>query len=124
MEQLHENFTDQEKARIPENWPTLLGRAVDDVSRVVHAELRLFEAQLAVSAEALVENASVALIVFATFIIAETCIVAAAILLLHQWLQSWWLPLGLVGTAIFAGGLALRRAPIGLNKKAAGRPTE
>lgn len=122
--ELHENSTDREKARIPENWPTLLGRVVDDVSRVVHAEVRLFEAHLAVSAEALVENASMALIAFATFIIAETCIVAAAILLLHQWLLSWWLPLGLVGTAIFAAGLAFRRAAIGLNKKAAGRPTE
>jgi len=73
VKQQRENSADREKTRIPENWPTLLGRAVDDVSRVVHAEMRLFEAHLAASAEALVENASVALIVFATFIIAEIC---------------------------------------------------
>jgi hypothetical protein len=120
VEQQHENSADREKARIPENWPTLLGRAVDDVSRVVHAEMRLFEAHFSASAEALVENASVALIVFATFIIAEICIVTAAIFLLHQWLLSWWLPLGLAGTATFAAGLAAIR----LSKKAAGRHIE
>jgi putative superfamily III holin-X len=114
----HENyFTDRENARVPENWPTLLGRAVDDVSRVVHAEMRLFEAQLAVSAEALVENASLALTLFATFIIAEICLVSAAILLLHKWLLSWWLSLGLTGIAIFGAGLALRRVAIRLSKK-------
>ena len=117
----HDNFTDSEKAPIPENWPTLLGRAVDDVSRVVHAEMRLFEAHLAASAEALVENAYVALIVLATFVIAEICIGAAAILLLHQWLLSWWLSLGLLGTTTFAAGLVLWYAAIRLSKKAAGR---
>jgi len=63
---------------------------------------------------------AVALIVFATFIIAEICIVTAAIFLVHQWLLSWWLPLGLVGTATFAAGLGLSRAVIRLSKKAAG----
>jgi hypothetical protein len=100
---------DQEKTRIPENWPTLLGRAVDDVSRVVHAEMRLFEAHLAASAEALVENASVALIVFATFIIAEIC-----------YCHGRDLPLGLAGTAIVVAGLGLSRAAIRMSRKAAG----
>jgi hypothetical protein len=120
----HENFTDRENAHVPDNWPSLLGRAVDDVSRVVHAEMRLFEAQLAVSAEARVENASVALIVLATFIIAEICIVTAVIVLLHQWLLSWWLSLGLAGTTTFAAGLLLWHAAIRLSKKAAGRHVE
>jgi putative superfamily III holin-X len=118
-----ENFTDQERANVPENWPTLLSRAVDDVSRVIHAEMRLFEAHLAASAESLVENASVALIVLATFIIAEICIVTAAILLLHQWLP-WWLSLGLAGTTIFAAGLVLWHTAIRLSKKAAGQHVE
>jgi putative superfamily III holin-X len=117
------NFRDQERASVPENWPTLLSRAVDDVSRVLHAEMRLLEAHLAVSAEALVANASVALIVLATFIIAEICIVTAVIVLLHEWL-SWWLSLGLAGTTIFAAGLLLWRVAIRLSEKTAGRHVE
>jgi hypothetical protein len=79
--------------------------------------MSLFEAHLAVSAEALVENAVAALIVFATFIIAETCIITAAIFLLHEWLLSWWLPLAIAGTATLGAALA---AAIRISKKAAG----
>jgi hypothetical protein len=36
-----------------------------------------------------------------------TCFVSAAIVLLHRWLQEWWIAFALAGGALFAVGIGL-----------------
>ena len=100
------------------DWTTLAARAIDDVARVVQAEMHLAEASFRSS---LKENLNDAFAMFAVagFIAAAgVCLLAALVLLLHHWLE-WWLAFalagcisGLIAVAIV---LILRRPTSGLS---------
>jgi putative superfamily III holin-X len=106
MDSRRDELTQHEPADSP-NWPTLLGRAVDDVSRIVQAEIHLFEAHLSAFVETAIKNALAMLIVLSMFVVGGTCFVGAAIVLLHRWLQEWWIAFALAGGVFLAVAIGL-----------------
>jgi Putative Actinobacterial Holin-X, holin superfamily III len=89
------------------DWSTLVGRAIDDVSRILQSEIGLLETTLRAVAEEQTDYALANLAAVAVMICAAMCMLGAVILFLHQWLQ-WWLAFaigGLVGSAV---GTAIR----------------
>ena len=106
MDSRRDELTQHEPADSP-NWPTLLGRAVDDVSRILQAEIHLFEAHLSALVETAIKNALVMLIVLSTFVVGGTCFAGAAIVLLQRWLQEWSIAFALAGGLLFAVGIGL-----------------
>lgn len=104
MDSRRHELSQHEPADSP-NWPTLVGRAVDDVSRILQAEIHLFEAHLSAFVETAIRNTLATLIVLSAFVVGGTCFVGAAIVLLHRWLQEWWIAFALLGGALFAVGI-------------------
>ena len=73
-------------------WPTLLGRMLEDVSRVIQLELQLLEAKLTPSMMAMADRAIAGLIMLFAGVIGDTLgietvmyILAAAILAFSLW---------------------------------------
>lgn len=90
-------------------WPTLLGRMVDDLSRIVEKELRLFEANMVGLLSSTVDRALAGMLMVAASVFGAGFLLIALILFLHQWL-AWWQAVGIVGLAmIFPALLAYLR---------------
>ena len=89
------------------DWGTLLGRAVDDITRIIHSESRL----LTISLKSLFDEEIDRMMAFAVtgVLIAggAICILIAAILFLHEFaMRPWWQAFGIVGLALFAIAIA------------------
>jgi hypothetical protein len=85
-------------------WPTLLGRMFENLSRVIQLELQLLEARIGPSLMAMADRAIAGLVILYAGVIGGSCLLAALILLLHQWMQ-WWQCLALGGIVAIACGL-------------------
>ncbi len=88
-----------------QDWPTLVGRAVDDVTRILQSEARILQTNMGAALETRLASAIATLTIVAVMISGAVCIVCAAILLLHQWLPLWQ-SFGIVGGGILLVGLA------------------
>jgi len=87
------------------DWSTLVGKAIDDVSRIIQSEIGLVETTLRAVVEEQTDYALANLATVALLICAAICMLGALILLLHQWLQ-WWLALAIAGVLASAVGIA------------------
>lgn len=96
------------------DWPTLIERVMDDVSRILRSEVHILQAGIGVTLEAQVSNAVAHLIIAALIISGAICILGASILLLHQWLP-WWQAFGIAGVVTllvaFVSNAAMRLPP-------------
>jgi len=90
---------------IQQDWPTLVGRAVDDVTRILQSEVHMLETNMAAVLEKRLANAIATLTVIAVMICGGVCVLCAAILLLHQWLPLWQ-SFGIAGVSILIVGIA------------------
>jgi hypothetical protein len=88
-----------------QDWPTLVGRAVDDVTRILQSEARILQTNMGAALETRLASAIATLTIVAVMIGGAVCIVCAAILLLHQWLPLWQ-SFGIIGGGILLVGLA------------------
>jgi hypothetical protein len=88
-----------------QDWPTLVGRAVDDVTRILQSEAQLLQTNMGAALETRLASAIATLTIVAVMIGGAVCIVCAAILLLHQWLPLWQ-SFGIIGGGILLAGLA------------------
>jgi len=88
------------------DWSTLVGRAIDDVSRIIQSEIGLLETTLRAVVEEQTDYALANLAVVAVIICAAICMLGALILFLHQWLQ-WWLAFAVAGLVASAAGIAI-----------------
>jgi hypothetical protein len=88
-----------------QDWPTLVGRAVDDVTRILQSEARMLETSMGAALETRLANAIATLTVVAVMICGGVCILCAGILLLHQWLPMWQ-AFGIAGAGIMLIGLS------------------
>ena len=96
-----------------QDWPTLVGRAVDDVTRILQSEARMLQTSMGAALETRLASAIATLTIVAVMIGGAVCIVCAAILLLHQWLPLWQ-SFGIIGGGILLVGLvayAIKRSP-------------
>lgn len=91
----------------PANWSTLIGKAIDDVSRIAQAEIHLLGVHMSASVEGAIESILPILVAAAIIIGAEVCLLAALVLLIHQWLQ-WWMAFGITGIAALLAGVAIQ----------------
>ena len=87
------------------DWPTLIERAVDDVSRILRSEAHMLQTSIEATLEAQISNTVAQLTIVAVMISGAICILCAAILLLHQWLP-WWEAFGIAGLAACIAGIA------------------
>jgi CHASE2 domain-containing sensor protein len=96
------------------DWPTLIERAMDDVSRIVRSEVHILQAGIGATLEAQVSNAVAHLTIADLIISGAICILCAFILLLHQWLP-WWQAFGIAGVVTlvvaFVSNAAMRPPP-------------
>ncbi len=87
-------------------WTTLAARAIDDVARMVHAEVHLAEASFRTSRKETLLDAFAMLAVVGFIAAAAVCLLAALILLLHHWVE-WWLAFALAGCVSLVIGAAV-----------------
>jgi hypothetical protein len=87
-----------------EQWATLLSRVLEDLSRIIRLELELLEARVTPSVAAMGERLIASLILVCAGAVAGCCILAALILLLHQWIP-WWQAFGVGGLVTMVCGL-------------------
>ncbi len=88
-------------------WTTLLGRMLEDLSRVIQLELQLVEARIAPALVAMADRAIAGLVMVCAGVIAGACLLAALILLLHIWLQ-WWECFAIAGVVALICALVAR----------------
>ena len=88
-----------------QDWPVLLSRAVDDVTRILQSEAHMLETSMGAALQTRLASAIATLTVVAVFLCGGVCILCAAILLLHQWLPLWQ-AFGLAGVCIMLIGIA------------------
>lgn len=88
-----------------QDWPTLVGRAVDDVTRILQSEAHMLQTSMGAALETRLANTIATLTVVAVLICGGVCIVCSGILLLHQWLPLWQ-AFGCVGAGILLIGVA------------------
>jgi CHASE2 domain-containing sensor protein len=88
-----------------QDWPTLVGRAVDDITRILKSEAHMLETSMGAALETRLASAIATLTVVAVMICGGVCIVCAAILLLHEWLPLWQ-AFGIAGVGILLVGIA------------------
>jgi len=89
-----------------QDWPTLVGRAVDDVTHILQSEAHMLETNMSAALETRLASAIATLTVVAVMVCGGVCILSAAILLLHEWLPLWQ-AFGLAGVGIMLVGLAI-----------------
>jgi len=87
------------------DWPTLIERAVDDVSRILRSEAQMFQTSMGASLGLQISNTVTHLTMVGVMISGTICILCASILLLHQWLP-WWEAFGIIGLATLLVGVA------------------
>ncbi len=98
------------------DWPTLVARAVDDVSRILQSEAKMLQTNMGAALERHLADATATLTVIAAMLCGAVCIVCAAILLLHKWMPLWQ-AFTIAGVAILLIGIAIRaimRPPAGV----------
>lgn len=98
-----------EAATAYSDWPTLVEKAVDDVSRILRSEAHMFQTTMEAALELQISKTIAHLTIVAVMISGALCILCAAILLLHQWLP-WWQAFGIAGLATLLIGIASNAA--------------
>jgi len=88
-----------------QDWPTLVGRAVDDVTRILQSEAHMLQTSMGAALETRLANAIATLTVVAIVICGGVCMLCAGILLLHQWLPMWQ-AFAIAGAGILLIGIA------------------
>jgi hypothetical protein len=86
-------------------WPELVSRAVNDLSRIVHAEIRLAELGIKNLIEQEIDRALKVVIALGLLLCAAICTVGAALIGLHALLGLWWAAFAIVAAASALAGV-------------------
>ncbi len=92
------------RASATPEWPALLGRMLEDLTHVLQLEIQLAENRISTSLGAIGDRILAGLVVLFAAASAAVCLIAALILLLHQWLE-WWQSLAAGGRGVLTLGL-------------------
>jgi hypothetical protein len=107
MAQTGEYERSRNRAAAPPEWPVLVSKAVDDISRILRAEIRLAQLSVKDVVEREIDRAMKAIIALVMIICGTICAIAAAILLLQVVLDSWWLAFAIVAALGLGSGVTL-----------------
>jgi len=91
------------------DWPTLVERAVDDVSRILRSEVHMLQTSMGATLEVQIYNAVANLTILAVMVGGAICLLCATILFLHQWLP-WWQAFGIIGLSTLVIGVVINGA--------------
>jgi hypothetical protein len=91
------------------DWSSLLARAIDDMTRIVHSELKLLSVGIKAALDEEIDRV-LALAVTGMLIVGGViCGLAALILFLHEFaMLPWWQSFGITALVLFAIAIALR----------------
>lgn len=105
--QLVRNERVQAEAR-DTDWATLIGRAVDDMTRIVHSEFRLLTASMKTVLDQEIDRVLTFVASFMLMAGGALCVLAAVILFLHEFAGlPWWQSFGITGLGLFAIAIAV-----------------
>jgi Putative Actinobacterial Holin-X, holin superfamily III len=88
-------------------WPELVSRAVNDLSRIVHAEIRLAELGIKRLIEREIDRALKIVIALGLLLCGAVCAVGAALIGFHALLGLWWAAFAIVAAASGGAGVGL-----------------
>jgi Flp pilus assembly protein TadB len=94
--------TNGRAADVHQDWPSLIGRAVDDVSRILHSEADILQTRLGDSIRAGLNHSAE---VVAIFLWSVGFLLLGVILFLHHWLPLWS-AFGVVGLCTMIGAIS------------------
>ena len=99
------------------NWPELVSKTVDDLSRIVRTEIELAEVSLKRVIEAQTDKLVGLLFLLVALIYGSLFLLGGVVLLIHLWLD-WWLSFLIAGASIVAAGVVfqMRMAALGRQK--------
>jgi uncharacterized membrane protein YgcG len=97
------------------NWPELVSKTVDDLSRIVRTEIELLEVTLKRVIEAQTDKIVGMLFLIIALIYGSLFLFGGIVLLLHLWL-AWWLSFLITGSMIVIAGVLFQ-----MTMSAAGR---
>lgn len=87
------------------DWSSLSSRIFEDVTRVIHVEFRLIEANMSRVLIALVDRALGQILLICTLMAGGLCLLAALIAGLHT-MMPWWAAFAIGGVVAVVPGLA------------------
>jgi hypothetical protein len=91
------------------DWASLLGRAVDDLTRIMHSELRLLSVSMKSALDEEVDRLLALVGTGVLMIGGVICALATLILFLHEFaMLPWWQSFGITALILFAVAIALR----------------
>lgn len=89
------------------NWPELLSKTVDDLSRVGRTEIELLETRLKHLIEAQTDNVTGVLVLVVALSYGSLFLLGGLVLLIHLWL-AWWLSFLIIGIVIASAGMVFQ----------------
>jgi hypothetical protein len=89
------------------DWTTLAARFIDDLSRMIQAEIKLTELSLKSIMQSQLDQMLAMLTVVGLLLCAALCMIAAVILLLHHWME-WWEALALTALLSSVAAMLIR----------------
>src|SRR6185437_11263513 len=104
-----------ESTELP-NWPELLSKTVDDLSRIGRTEIELLEATLRRLITAQTDKIVGMLFLLVALIYGSWFLLGGMVLLLHVWLD-WWLSFLITGGVIVAAGVFFQMRMMAAAKK-------
>ena len=108
MSQSNDTTHPRERVNALPEWPALIGRAVEDLSCILHGEVRLLELGIKSTVQREIDRAIIAALALATLLLGLGCLTAAAILGLHEVLRTaWWAAFAIVAGVALVGGVGI-----------------
>src|ERR1700730_12971704 len=89
------------------NWPELLSKTVDDLSRIARTEMELLEVTLKRLIEAQTDKIVGMLFLLVALSYGSLFLFSGIVLLIHLWL-AWWLSFVITGVAIVLAGISFQ----------------
>ncbi len=94
------------------DWPALVARIVDDVTRIIQTEIRIFQAALTPIFSNAIDRFLANVVALVAYLAGGICLLAAFVFFLHQWL-AWAPSLAITGAlSVGAGYLSARIATV------------
>jgi hypothetical protein len=100
----------------PPNWPQLLSKTVDDLTRIARTEIELLESRLGMLLEVQTDKIAGMLFLLVALSYGSLFLLGGVVLLLHLWL-AWWLSFLITGAAIVLAGILFKQTMTATAKK-------
>ena len=86
------------------NWPQLLSKTVDDLTRIAQTEIELLESKTRILLESQVDKIAGMLFLIVALSYGSLFLLGGVVLLIHLWL-AWWLSFLITGAAMVLTGI-------------------